>query len=216
MTTFRDINLQVGARLQMALQQGSKQAVYYTELIGYVDGEYLIVKIPFENGLSIQIQPEELVTLRILAGVDVFTLTCRIKTIFKAPYYYMHLNYPTDIKSIALRGAVRAKVNLPVQVNGVDNAGVITDISVTGAAITADSSLGEVNQETSIFFEFPIKPTNQSAQIKTSATIRSIQEVPSKKKDAPPKLTHGISFHDLDLTSQVMLLNLVYESMNRL
>jgi hypothetical protein len=216
MTSFKDMNLQVGARLQMALQQGSKQAIYYTELIGYVDGEYLIVKIPFENGLSIQVQLDDPVTFRILAGVDVFTLTCRVKTIFKAPYYYMHLGFPTDIKSITLRGAVRAKVHLPVQVNGVAGAGVITDISVTGAAITAESALGEINQETSIFFEFPIKPTNQSAQIKTNATIRSIQELPSKKKDASPKLTHGISFHDLDLTSQVMLLNLVYESMNRL
>jgi hypothetical protein len=216
MSAFTDINLQVGSRLQMSLQHGAKPSIYYTELIGYVDGEYLIVKIPFENGLSIQVQPDETVVLRILAGVDVYTLTCKIKTIFKAPYYYMHLNFPTDIKSIALRGAIRAKVNLPVQVNGVAGAGVITDISVTGAAITANSALGEINQEALISFDFPIKPTNQNAHIDTSVTIRSIQEISSKKKDAPPKLSHGISFHELDLTSQVMLLNLVYESMNRL
>lgn len=216
MSAFTDINLQVGSRFQMSLQQGSKPAIYYTELIGYVDGEYLIVKIPFENGLSIQIQTEDPVVLRILAGVDVYTLTCKVKTIFKAPYYYMHLGFPTDIKSIALRGAVRAKVNLPVTVNGVAGAGTITDISVTGAAITANSALGEINQEALISFDFPIKPTNQSAHIDTSATIRSIQEVATKKKDAPPKLTHGVSFHELELTSQVMLLNLVYESMNRL
>ncbi|HEY8096780.1 MAG TPA: flagellar brake protein [Methylobacter sp.] len=216
MTTFKDINLQVGSRLQMALQHGPKQLIYYTELIGYVDGEYMIVKTPIENGLSIQIQVEEPVTLRILAGVDVFTLTCRVRTIFRSPHYYLHLGFPTDIKSVALRGAIRAKVNLPVQVNGVAGAGIITDISVTGAAIIADKALGELNQEALIAFEFPIKPTNQSAHIDTSATIRSIQELPSKKKDAPPRISHGISFHELDLTSQVMLLNLVYESMNRL
>jgi hypothetical protein len=216
MTSFKDINLQVGARLQMTLQHGQKQSVYYTELIGYSDGEYLIVKTPFEKGLSVQMKVEERVTLRILSGVDVFTLACNIKTIFRGPHYYMHLSFPTDIKSIALRGAIRAKVNLPVQVNGVAGAGVITDISVTGAAITANKALGELNDEALISFEFPIKPTNQSAHIDTSATIRSIHEIPRKNKDAPPRLSHGISFHELELTNQVMLLNLVYESMNRL
>jgi c-di-GMP-binding flagellar brake protein YcgR len=216
MATFKEINLQVGARLQMTLQHGAKQAIYYTELIGYVDGEYLIIKMPFENGLSIQTQVGDQVTLRILAGVDVFTLTCRVKTVFRAPHYYIHLSFPTDIKSIALRGAIRAKVNLPVQINGVAGAGVICDISVTGAAIVADSALGEPNAEALISFDFPIKPTNQSAHIDTSATIRSIQLLPSKKKDAPPRFTHGISFHELDLTSQVMLQNLVYESLQRM
>jgi c-di-GMP-binding flagellar brake protein YcgR len=216
MATFKEINLQVGARLQMTLQHGVKQAIYYTELIGYVDGEYLIIKMPFENGLSIQTQVGDQVTLRILAGVDVFTLTCRVKTVFRAPHYYIHLSFPTDIKSIALRGAVRAKVNLPVQINGVAGAGIISDISVTGAAIVADSALGEPNAEALISFDFPIKPTNQSAHIDTSATIRSIQLLPSKKKDAPPRFSHGISFHELDLTSQVMLQNLVYESLQRM
>jgi hypothetical protein len=215
MTTFKEINLQVGARLQMGLQHGTKQLIYYTELIGYVDGDYLIIKTPFENGLSVQIQVGEQVTLRIMAGVDVFTLTCRIKTIFRAPHYYMHLSFPTDIKSIALRGAVRAKVNLPVQVNGVALAGVIIDISVTGAGILADRALGELNEKALISFEFPVKPTNQTAHIDTSVTIRSVQQVPSKNKDTPPKVSHGVSFHELDLTTQVMLSNLVYESMNR-
>lgn len=214
MATFKEINPQVGARLQMMLQYGAKPSIYYTELIGYVDGEYLIVKMPFENGLSIQVNAGEQVTLRVLAGVDVFTLTSRVKTVFKAPYYYIHLSFPTDIKSIALRGAVRAKVNLPVQINGVT--GVISDISVTGAAIVADNALGGLNEETLLSFDFPIKPSNQSAHINTSATIRSVQQLPSKKKDAPPRFTHGVSFHELDLTSQVMLQNLVYESMNRL
>lgn len=216
MTTFKDMNLQVGARLQMALDRGSKKPIFYTELIGYVDGEYLIVKTPFENGLSVQMRTDETVTLRILSGVDVFTLTCKVKTIFRGPYYYMHLSFPTDIKAVALRGAVRAKVNLPVQVNGIAGAGVICDISVTGAAIIADKALGELNEEALISFDFPIKPSNQNAHIETSVTIRSIQQLPSKKNDAPPRFSHGISFYELDLTSQVMLLNLVYESMNRL
>lgn len=215
MATFKEINLQVGTRLQMALQDGSKQRVYYTELIGYLDGEYLIIKTPIENGLSVQVPVEEPIILRIMTGVNVFTLKCRVKTIFRAPHYYMHLSFPSDIQSVALRGAIRAKVSLPVSINGTAKA-VITDISVTGAAITADRTLGELNEETAISFDFPIKPTNQNAHIDTTVTIRSIQQLPSKKKDAPLRYAHGVSFHEIDPTSQVMLLNLVYESMNKL
>jgi len=241
MTIFKDINLQVGARLQMAVRHGPiqliyntelsashyktggkakslkpKQLIYYTELIGYVDGEYLIIKTPFKNELSVQIPVGEQVILRTLSGVAVVTLTCQVKAVFRAPYYYIHLSFPTDIKSIALRGAIRAKVNLPVQVNGAAGADIITDISVTGAAITANKVLGELNTEVLLSFDFPIKPTNQSAHIDASATIRSIQELSSKKKDAPLRVLHGLSFHEIDLTSQVMLLNFVYESMGRL
>ncbi len=240
MTTFKEINLQVGAHLQMAVRHGPdqliyntelrgshyktgekakvlkpKQLIYYTELIGYVDEEYLIIKTPIKNDLSVQIPVGEQAILRTLSGVDVFTLTCQVKATFRAPYYYMHLSFPTDIKSIALRGAIRAKVNLPVQVNGY-GAGIISDISATGAKIIVDRALGELNEEALISFDFPIKLTTQSEHIDVGVTIRSIQQLPSKKKDSPPKFSHGVLFHELDLTSQVMLLNFVYESMNRL
>lgn len=145
----------------MSFQYGSMPAIYYSELIGYVDEEYLIVKMPFENGVSIQVQVDDTAILRVFAGVDIYTLTCKIKTIFKAPYYYMHLNFLSDIKSTALRNAIRAKVNLPVIVNGLAGAGVITVISITGAAITANSTLGEINKEALISFYFPVKTTNQ-------------------------------------------------------
>ncbi len=209
MTNFKDINLQVGSRLQVAVRDG---VIHYTELIGYLDGKYLIIKTPIENGFSVHMQIDEPITLRILSGVNLVTLTSRIKTIFRAPYSYMHLSFPTDIRSITLRDAIRAKVNLQVQVNDIVGAGVINDISVTDAAIVADSALGVLNEEILISFEFPIKLINQNAQIKTSATICSIQQLPNKKNDGAPRYSHGVTFHGIDSTSQVMLLNLVYES----
>lgn len=215
MTTFRSMNLQVGARLQMVLQNGANQAIYYTDLIGYVLGEYLIVKIPFENGLSILIQESEQVALRILSGMDVFSFTCNVKSIFKAPHYYMHLSFPVDIQSIPLRSAIRAKVNLPVQIHGIDDAAIINDISITGAGIISDKALGELNEETTIFFEFAVKSIDQMAQINTKATLRSIQPLPNKNKDIASKFLHGVAFHELDLVSRLMLLNFVYESMNK-
>ncbi len=139
MTNFKDINLQVGSRLQVVVRDG---VIHYAELIGYLDGEYLIIKTPFKLGFSAHMEVDELITLRILSGVNLVTWMSRIKTIFRAPYSYMHLSFPTDIQSIKLRDGMRGRVELPVQVNDIVGAGVINCISVSGASIVADSALG--------------------------------------------------------------------------
>lgn len=213
MTSFDDIKLQVGARLQIMLKRGAQQVIHYTSLIGYVSGEYLLMKIPFEHGLSVQLQAGERVTLRVFSGMNVFTFVCKVEAVFHGPRFYMHLTYPAEIKTTALRKAVRVKVDLPVQIKGAPESGSITDISVDGAQIIAGSALGEADAKVPLSFTFQIKPTNQDVLIETSATIRSLRELPAAKKDAPARFAHGVSFDDIDPTSQVMLQNLVYESL---
>ena len=213
MTSFDDIKLQVGTRLQIMLKRGSRQLIYYTSLIGYVSGEYLLMKIPFEHGLSVQVRGGECVTLRVFSGMNVFTFSCNVESVFLSPRFYMHLTFPTEIQATALRKAVRVRVDLPVQVKGAPECGSITDISVDGAQITADSALGEVDAKLALSFTFQIKPTNQDVRVETDATIRSLRELPAAKKDVPARFSHGVSFDYIDPTNQVMLQNLVYESL---
>ncbi|MFC6518638.1 flagellar brake domain-containing protein [Undibacterium arcticum] len=68
MTSFDDMKLEVGTRLQMTLKRGVQPLIYYTALIGYVSGEYLLMKIPLENGLSVPILAGERVALRVFPG----------------------------------------------------------------------------------------------------------------------------------------------------
>ena len=213
MTSFDDIKLQVGTRLQIMLKRGARQVIYYTTLIGYVSGEYLLMKIPFEHGLSVPILAGEHVTLRVFSGMNVFTFVCTLESVYLSPRFYMHLTFPVEIQATALRKAVRVRVDLPVQIKGATQGGSITDISVDGAQITADSALGEVDAKLALSFTFQIKPTNQDVRLETSATIRSLRELPAAKKDAPARFSHGVSFDDIDPTNQVMLQNLVYESL---
>jgi len=107
MTNFDDIKLQVGARLQIMLKRGAGQIIHYTTLIGYVSGDYLLVKVPFENGLSVQMQEGEDVTLRTFFGLNVFTFTCNVQSIFLAPRFYMHLSFPQQQKADLQRSIVQ-------------------------------------------------------------------------------------------------------------
>ena len=215
MTSFDDIKLQVGIRLQIMLKRGARQLIYYTSLIGYVSGEYLLMKIPFEHGLSVLMQAGERVNLRVFSGVNVFTFSCNVEYVFHSPHFYMHLTFPTEIQSTALRKAIRVKVELPVQIEGAAQRATIIDISVDGAQIIAGSALGEPGAKIALSFTFQIKPTNQEVRIETSATIRSLRELPAANKDAPARFSHGVSFDEIDPSKQVMLQNLVYDSLLR-
>ena len=213
MTSFDAIKLQVGARLQIMLKRGSRQLIYYTSLIGYVSGEYLLMKIPFEHGLSVPMRAGEHVTLRVFSGMNVFAFVCNVESVFLSPRFYMHLSFPAEIKVTALRKAIRVKVDLPVQIKGAAEHGIITDISLDGAQITASGALGALAAKIPLSFRFQIKPTNQEVLIETSATIRSVRELPAAEKGVPPRFSHGVLFDDIDPTNQVMLQNLVYESL---
>ena len=213
MTSFDDIKLQVGTRLQIMLKRGSRQLIYYTSLIGYVSGEYLLMKIPLEHGLSVPMQAGEHVTLRVFSGVNVFTFTCDVESVFHSPRFYMHLTFPAEIQATALRKTIRVRVELPARIKGAVESCAITDISVDGAQIMADSALGELGAKILLSFGFQIKPTNQDVLIETSATIRSLRALPAAKKGEPARFSHGVSFDDVDQTNQVMLQNLVYEAL---
>ncbi|MFC6518639.1 PilZ domain-containing protein [Undibacterium arcticum] len=145
--------------------------------------------------------------------MNVFSFVCDVESVFHGPRFYMHLTFPNEIQATALRKAVRVNVELPVQIKGASACGTITDISVAGAQITADSALGEPEAKIALSFTFRIKPTNQEVLIETSATIRSLRELPAAKTGAPSRFSHGVLFDDIDPTSQVMLQNLVYESL---
>jgi|GEM_PF-420381 len=214
MTAFNEINLQVGAKLQMTVKSGPQQGVFYTELIGYAEGDYLIVKTPFEKGLSVQVWEGQQLSFRIFSGVNIFTFNCTVKTTFLAPYYYMHISFPADIKKTALRDAIRAKADLPVQINGPFKPAMMTDISVSGAAIASDEILGEPGEELLISFICPVSLTHQDIPIKTTVKICNVHQIPGMQKNTPASL-YGVMFHDISPTNKVILQNFVYESMNR-
>lgn len=215
MAAFSEINLQVGAKLQMTLKSGPKQGVFYTELIGYAEGEYLIIKTPFEHGLSVQLWEGQQLNFRIFSGVNIFTFNCVVKHVFTAPYHYLHISFPADVQATALRNAIRAKVDRPVQINGSIRPATITNLSVSGAGIISDDRLGKQGDELLISFSCPISLINQQVTIKTTVRICSVQQLPDKQEEITTKWLYGVMFHDLSPTHKVMLQNFIYESLNR-
>jgi len=127
----------------------------------------------------------------------------------------MHTDFPVDVKATILRNAIRAKVGLPVQINGPFKPATMTDISVSGAGMTSDEILGEPGEDLLIYFLCPVSLTNQEVPIKTTVKICSVQRLPGKHENTSPKWVYGLMFYEISPTNKVILQNFVYESLNR-
>jgi c-di-GMP-binding flagellar brake protein YcgR len=218
--SFEDMRIQVGARLQLVLER-NRQTLYYSSLIGYVAGEYLLVKLPIEHGLSVPMQEGERVIVRAFSGVAVYSFTCSIESVLLAPRYYMHLSFPKEIQATPLREAVRVKVNLPAEIqhtpatHGAPTAAALSDLSISGAFVAAGDELGAPGDRITIAFTFHVQPTNQEVHIRTAATICSCRRLDtSAKTNGHAALVYGAGVHFDSITAmeQVMLQHYLYEA----
>ncbi|WP_420474676.1 flagellar brake protein [Noviherbaspirillum sp. ST9] len=213
------MRLQVGTRLQLILARPGKPA-YFSSLIGYVSGEYLLVKLPVEHGLTVPLKEGERVTVRVFSGVSVYTFACDIESMLLSPRYYMHLSFPQEITATPLRSAARVKVNLPVEVrsppseHGSPVDAMLSDLSITGAFISAQTVLGAPGDRISVSFTFRVQPTNQQVEIRTDATICSSRSLDMNGKRPASQHGVGIHFDRISENEQFMLQHYLYEAEN--
>ncbi|WP_394792370.1 flagellar brake protein [Rhodoferax sp.] len=215
---FEDMNLQVGVRLQIMLSQAANPTVHYTTLIGFVSGEYLLLKLP-QDAAAMK-QGEEVI-IRVFSGVSVFTFSSKIEAVVTSPRVFMHLAFPTTIQKVGLRKAVRVKANLPVKIkNAVDpkafKMATLSDISLSGALVSTARPLGAAGDVIQIEFTLRDQASNKDVTIETTASIRSVQQSAGSTADGATFHTvysHGINFHDISLADQATLQNFVYETL---
>ncbi|APW38153.1 hypothetical protein RD110_13885 [Rhodoferax koreense] len=218
---FEDMNLQIGVRLQIMLSEVSNPTVHYTTLIGFVSGEYLLLKIPQENDKPVAMKNGDPVVIRVFSGVSVYTFSSKVQAIQHAPYASMYLDFPGAIQKVGLRKAVRVKANLPVKIKSATDPNVfkmatLSDISLTGALVSTARPLGGAGDTINIEFSLRDQTSNQDVTIATTASIRSVQQSAGSTEDGASFHTvysHGINFHDIDMAHQVILQNFVYETL---
>jgi c-di-GMP-binding flagellar brake protein YcgR len=215
---FETMNMQVGVRLQLMTHRRVKPVPYFSTLIGYVKDEYIIVKIPTENGVPIGLTDGERITVRVFSGVNVCSFACTVERVFGRPLNYVHLSFPTSIQGTSLRGAMRVKIEMPVQVRSTvrpEAAPVgctMTNISVTGARVDAAVPLSGGEELISLQFTLVMPNSNQETQVDTLAMIRNVTtEKPGP--DQPEVYSYGVQFVDLDPVHYTLLQNMTYEAL---
>ncbi len=214
---FETMNLQVGVRLQVMTHRHLKPAQYFSTLIGFVKDEYLIIKIPTENGAPIAMTEGDPLTIRVFSGVNVCSFSCSVERVFGRPLNYVHLSFPTAIQGTSLRGAMRVKAEIPAQAskvggNGAQVACVLTNVSVTGARIESQYPLPADSEVVTLAFTLATPPTNEEVPVQTLAAVRNMT-VARPAPDKPDVYSYGVQFVDLDPVHYTLLQNMTYEAL---
>jgi c-di-GMP-binding flagellar brake protein YcgR len=214
---FEAMNLQVGGRLQLITHRSIKPAQHFSTLIGYIKDEYMIVKIPMENGVPIVLTEGDKLTIRVFSGVTVCSFACTVERVFARPLLYAHLSFPSAIQGTSLRAAMRVKVEIPAQVTSTrPNAAPVNcflvNLSVTGALIESPRKLPPDDEMVTLQFTVSSQPSNHQVVVNARATIKNMNVV----KPSPDKFevfTYGVQFVDLDPGHYILLQNLTYEAL---
>ena len=213
---FEMMNLQVGTRLQLITHRRVKPVQHFSCLIGYIKDEYIILKIPMENGAPIALAEGERLTIRVFSGIKVCSFACTVERVFGRPLFYVHVSFPTSVQGTSLRTAMRVKTDLTAQLSGSGTHGkplacTIVNLSVSGALVTSPNRLPADEEQIALQFSLKAPPDDQDVQISTHAAIRNVNV--TKAADGSDVFTYGMQFIELDPTHYTLLQNMTYEAL---
>jgi c-di-GMP-binding flagellar brake protein YcgR len=213
---FEQMNLQVGGRIQFITHRTMKPIQHFSTLIGWVKDEYMIVKVPFENGAPISVNEGDKLTIRVFSGVNVCSFSAIVQRVFGRPLFYAHLSFPSKIQGTSLRTAMRVKVDIPAQLS-CESAGSVpvflVNLSVSGALIESKRQLESDDAKVGLSFTLIAQPGNRQVLVNTHASIRNINVIKPATGDKPEVFTYGVQFVNLDPTHYTLLQNLTYEAL---
>ncbi len=209
---FETMNLQVGTRLQFITHRRIKPVQHFSSLVGYVKDEYIILKIPMENGAPIALTEGERLTIRVFSGVKVCSFACTVERVFARPLFYVHVSFPKSVQGTSLRTAMRVKVDLTAQLagSGGSQACNIVNLSVTGALIQSKRRLPQDDDTLTLQFVLKAPPDDQEVKVNTRASIRNVNVVQAGDGEV---FTYGVQFIELDPVHYTLLQNMTYEAL---
>jgi len=211
---FESMNLQVGTRLQLLTHRRIKPVQHFSSLIGYLKDEYIILKIPMENGAPIALAEGERLTIRVFSGIKVCSFACTVERVFMRPLFYVHVSFPKSVQGTSLRTAMRVKVDLPARLGGADHAGqqacTIVNLSVSGALVESRSRVPQGDEALILQFTLNAPPDNQEVRVATRAAIRNVNVVQAGDGEL---FTYGLQFTALEAGHYTLLQNMTYEAL---
>jgi c-di-GMP-binding flagellar brake protein YcgR len=197
-----DLDLRVGQTVQLITQERQPRK-YYTRLIGYVDQEFVMLRVPVENGWSVVLDEGQLLEVRVFCGVALYEFQCRLQALLLNPRNYMLLSYPEHIRQVRFRSHERVQCALPVHIAQApgelasDKGFQFQDLSGSGAALVGPQALGEAGQPVRLQLDFRLAATDTQEQVMLDAVIQKVQAL----RDPSGRVTgyhHGVHFEKVE------------------
>jgi len=206
---FADMKFQVGQRVQL-IQDGKSTHKHYTSIIGWVENEFLMLRVPQDDGWIVHLNEGMTVEVRLFSGLSIFTFKSRINTMLLNPRNYMLMSFPEEIYESPMRSHLRVRTSLPIEILESTSGHHLGnfhlhDISGGGTSIVGPHKLGEVGSTVQLRLRFDLQSTGKSEQADMSGKIQNVELVHrNNQADTKPEYQHGVRFDEPD--ARVVLL----------
>lgn len=220
--TFADIKLKIGDRLQVQPPPSIDKERRLVRLIGYVPNRSLIVTPPQANGLNLLLSEDDPMIVRVFTGHSAYGFATNVLKMCHYPYDYVHLAFPQVIQKLVIRKAVRVRVQVVASVQnpalGDPVAGMILDLSATGAMITTRQDVGKAGDVLNI--KFRLKSNMIEADMALKATIRGVlnkgddeddEDIPQEEGPQDLRFRYGVEFTEVSVIDAATLKNAIFD-----
>jgi len=211
LVSLEDARLQIGDAINLQSQAVGSNERYSVKLIGMLQGRSVLVSTPFVDGKYLLMREGQNFILRAFSGKSVFAFVTQILKSVNAPYPYLHLSYPKEVKSLVVRKGERANVKIICAITRCDEtaiqeAGLITNISIGGAQMGAKKTFAQKGQTLHIKFKIVVNGVERMEELK--AIVRAVSSSALADNDMP--VQYGLQFIDIAPEASIPLLAFVY------
>jgi c-di-GMP-binding flagellar brake protein YcgR len=207
------LKMQVGdvVQLQRIVPEKEQESRYTVTVIGFVPGKSILVTAPVIKGKVQFVLEDQRFAVRTLRGSNVIGFVATVMHTAVKPYPYLHLSFPEEVESIAVRNAERVETNMPALVKNTKNPdethhwqpALIKDLSATGARFESFTHLGENGERLQIRFKLEV--CNAEENIDLVAKIRNHTLITSGTDAGGVLYSTGTEFHMVNRFQQVLL-----------
>ncbi len=207
------LKLAIGETLQLQDISSDKQR-YFVKLIGFTHKKSVLVSHPRQDEKLSFIKEGHGFLVRGFSGTKTYEFNSNVISVCLTPYPYLHLAFPTQVKTTSMRGAVRIKLRLVCTVDssvtGLKTPAIIEDMSISGARIHAGKAFGQVGDAVAVGLRMQVAGETQVFLV--SSVIRSVR-TEADSQTGENVVMHGMEFVQTSGTDLTVLQNFIYKTM---
>jgi Flagellar protein YcgR/PilZ domain len=208
------MGLRVGTLLQVKRSSATGFAPAFSQLIGIMTLRALFITPPKQDGQEYQMHAGDTLVLRSFSGTSIHSFSCSVEAVCNAPFRYLVLSEPGQVKQLSVRSAVRIKTRLPAYVrlagataNEPSQLAVILDLSTNGVLLRTRQPGWAIGQIITLQFELEIESVRD--EVTVSGSVRNRAQ--AGQDAAFP--TYGIKFDTLSESALHLLQWLICEQL---
>lgn len=162
-TQFHSTPVFIGMKLLLETRRGSEPARIAAQLVGYLPGKCIILKVPKTDLSMITCAGMSFVVVRYLLDGSAYGFKTRIIPKLDAAFDLVFLQYPDVVETANLRKSPRIKTNIPFLRDGSESdKESIVNISETGAQLLLETS---VQKDDTCLLEFRLPDGREVSEL---------------------------------------------------